>query len=138
MDFPPVPLPIDGVSLLSPSATQIRKGSPLTPREVTTLQHELGDDTVERASFVSESILASCELTEVLGGFWDNAVVELENDAASGLAVDGDIKLATQDTDRKIGMSEACTRSFSEAVVRTKTLAIWCQLDGKEVGDREI
>ena len=59
---------------------------------------------MERASFVSKSILASCQLTEVFGGFWDDVVVELENDATSGLAVDGDVKLETQDTDRKIEM----------------------------------
>ena len=96
----------DRLSLLPLAATQIgeRGGSQLTPCEVTALQHELGDDTVERASFVSKSILASREFTEVPGGFGDNIVVELEDDAASGVAVDGDIKLVEQDTDRKIGM----------------------------------
>ena len=95
----------EGLSLLPLATTQIgERESQLTPREVTALQHELGDDTVERTSFVSKSILASRELAEVPGGFGDNIVVELEDDATSGLAVNGDIKLVTQDTDRKIGM----------------------------------
>ena len=59
---------------------------------------------MERASFVSKSVLAGREFAEVLGGFGDNIVVELEDDATSGLVVDGDIKLVGQDTDRKIGI----------------------------------
>ena len=59
---------------------------------------------MESAPLVSKSILASCELTEVPGGFGDNIVVELEDDATSGLAVDGDVKLVEQGMDRKIGM----------------------------------
>jgi len=55
---------------------------------------------VERTSFVSKSVLVRRELAEVPGGFGDNIVVELEDDAAGGLAVDSDIKLV----DRKIGM----------------------------------
>lgn len=58
--------------------------------EVTSLQHEVGDDTVEARALVSESVLASAELTEVLSGLGDNLVVELEDDLSGVLAVDGD------------------------------------------------
>ena len=51
-------------------------------REVTTLEHELGDDAVEGRSLVSEAFLAGAESTEVLGGLGDNIVVEDEVDAA--------------------------------------------------------
>ena len=95
MEFPPVPSPIKQRSEPSASRrhTDKKGGSQLTPGEVTALQHKLGDDTVERASFVSESMLAGGKLTEVLGGLGNNVVVELEDDATSGRAVDGDIKL---------------------------------------------
>lgn len=66
---------------------------PLTLGEVTTLQHELGDDTMERAVLVSISVLTGGEFTEVLGSLWNNIVVELEDNAAGGLLVDCDIKL---------------------------------------------
>jgi hypothetical protein len=61
--------------------------------EVATLQHELGDNTMETRTCVSVAVLASRELAEVAGGLGHDIVVELEDDAASGLAVDGDIKL---------------------------------------------
>lgn len=41
--------------------------------EVTTLEHELGDDAVERGALVAEAVLASAELAEVLGRLGDNA-----------------------------------------------------------------
>ena len=95
MDFPPVPLPIKRWNQISASYHHAdKKGAPrLTLGEVTTLQHELRDDTVEGASFVSESMLASSKLAEVFGGIGNNIVKELEDDATSGLTVDGDIKL---------------------------------------------
>lgn len=49
--------------------------------EVTALEHELGDDTVERRALVAEAVLASAELQEVTGGLGNDVVVELEVDA---------------------------------------------------------
>lgn len=46
--------------------------------EVTTLEHELGDDTVEGRALVSEALVALAQLNEVLGGLWDDVVVEVE------------------------------------------------------------
>ena len=45
--------------------------------EVTSLAHELGDDAVERRSFVAESLLAGAQSTEVLGCAWDDISAEL-------------------------------------------------------------
>jgi hypothetical protein len=52
--------------------------------EVTTLEHELGDDAVERRSLVSESLLASAKGAEVLGSLGNYVLVQLEGDAAEG------------------------------------------------------
>lgn len=53
--------------------------------EVTTLEHELGDDTVEGRALVGQDLAsrigeAVAELSKVLGGFGDDIVVELEFD----------------------------------------------------------
>jgi len=68
---------------------------------------------MERASFVSESVLASSELTEIFGGLWNNAVEELEDDSTIALAVlafDLDIKLAF--TRREMGVTgSGCEKS---------------------------
>lgn len=51
--------------------------------EVTTLEHELRDDTVETRATVALALGQLAELTEVLGGFGDISLVEVEVDAAS-------------------------------------------------------
>jgi hypothetical protein len=61
--------------------------------EVTTLKHEVGNNTVEGRSLVAKTMLASTELTEVFGGFGDDVVKEFEDDAARRSAVDADIEL---------------------------------------------
>lgn len=43
--------------------------------EVTTLEHELGDDSVEARTGVSEAVLSSAELSEVSSGLGDDVVV---------------------------------------------------------------
>ncbi len=67
--------------------------------KVTALKHELGDDTVEARALVSKSMLASGELTEVLGSFGYNVVVELEDDTALVFAVDADVELSIRWSD---------------------------------------
>jgi len=49
--------------------------------EVTALEHEAGDDSVEGAAFEAEAFLAGAEGTEVLGGLRDDVVVEDEVDS---------------------------------------------------------
>jgi len=53
--------------------------------EVTTLKHEVGDDTVELGARVAEALLASAESAEVLDGLGDNIVEKLEVDTAGAL-----------------------------------------------------
>ena len=67
--------------------------------EVTTLGHELRDDSVEGATLVvkglatlADTSLTSAESSEVLGGLGDLIGIELHNDAAGVLATDGDIE----------------------------------------------
>ena len=52
----------------------------VTTGEVTTLEHELRDDTVEGGALVAEALLTSAESSEVLSGLGDNIVEEVEGD----------------------------------------------------------
>jgi len=74
--------------------------------EVTTLEHKVGDDTVELGAGVTEALLASAESAEVLGSVGDNVGAQLHGDAAEGGTVDGDIevnywKQSTKDKERR-------------------------------------
>ena len=51
--------------------------------EVTTLEHELGDDTVEGRALVTLTLLGVAELSEVLGGLGNLVGEEVEVDAAN-------------------------------------------------------
>lgn len=51
--------------------------------EVTTLEHELGDDTVEAGANVALALGLLAELTEVGSSLGDILLVEVEVDAAS-------------------------------------------------------
>lgn len=46
--------------------------------EVTSLAHEIVDDTVERGSLVSKSLLSCAQSSEVLSSPWDNISAELK------------------------------------------------------------
>jgi len=70
------------VSALRPTELKYRCSSYVATGEVTTLEHELRDDTVELGAGVAEALLASAESAEVLSGLGDNVVVESEVDAA--------------------------------------------------------
>jgi len=54
--------------------------------EVTSLKHELRNDTVESRTRVSETLLAGAESTEVLGSLWDDVVIKDEVDATGLLS----------------------------------------------------
>lgn len=62
--------------------------------EVTALEHELGDDTVENAALVVQTVtlLTSAEGTEVLGGLGDNVGEQLKGNAAELGAISGDVE----------------------------------------------
>jgi len=61
-------------------------------REVTALAHEVGDDTVESRSLVTETLLASAQSTEVLGGARHDVGTESHLDASGRVAANGDVK----------------------------------------------
>lgn len=50
--------------------------------EVTALEHELGDDTVESRSSIAESLLSSAESSEVLSSLGDGVGIELQLNSA--------------------------------------------------------
>jgi len=66
--------------------------------EVSTLAHEVGDDTVENAAFVAKALLASAKGAEVFSGLGNNVAPQLNHDPAGGLAVDGHIKVHARKT----------------------------------------
>jgi hypothetical protein len=68
----------------------------VTTGEVTTLEHEVGDDSVERRALVAETLLASAESTEVLSGLGDLLVVEVEVDATTLVWREGMLALMKQ------------------------------------------
>ena len=55
----------------------------VTTGEVASLEHEIGNHTVEFRVLVSVSLRAGAESKEVLGSLWDNIIVELEVDTAA-------------------------------------------------------
>lgn len=68
-------------------------------RKVAALDHELLDDSVERGTLVAQwlarlsyTFLARAESPKVLGCLGNDGGVELEDDAARGLAADGDVE----------------------------------------------
>jgi hypothetical protein len=65
----------------------------IATREVTTLEHEIGDDAVEVTASVSKSVLASAKFTEVLCSLRDYIVVQFEDNSALGLSVDRNVEL---------------------------------------------
>ena len=70
-------------------AVCLEGGPYVTAGEVTALEHEVGDDTVERRALVAEALLAGAESAEVLGGLGDNVVKEVEVDATGLLCGEG-------------------------------------------------
>lgn len=66
-----------------PGLVKGRGYSYIMASEVTTLKHELRDDTVESGLGVSKTLLTSAESTKVLGGLGDDFIVELEVDAST-------------------------------------------------------
>lgn len=80
MDLPPVPCYKIVVSYSSLETCRRREITHVATGEVTTLEHELGDDAVEGRALVAEAVLAGAKLQEVTGGLGDSIVVELEVD----------------------------------------------------------
>lgn len=52
-------------------------------REVTTLEHEGGNDTVEAGALVALALGLQAQLAKVAGGLGDISLIEVEVDAAN-------------------------------------------------------
>lgn len=61
--------------------------------EVTTLDHEVLDDTVEGGTLVAETLLASGQGAEVLSGLGGGLAIQANDDAAQGLIAVLDVKV---------------------------------------------
>lgn len=82
MDLPPVPCSFNRRQCFVRARGWRVVWSYVTAGEVTTLEHELGNHTVELAVGIAEALLAGAERAEVLDGLWDDVVEELEVDTA--------------------------------------------------------
>ncbi len=60
--------------------------------EISSLAHEISDDTVEARTLVTESAFTGAQLTEVLGSLWDNISTKFHDDTSGGSAANGDVK----------------------------------------------
>jgi hypothetical protein len=61
--------------------------------EVTTLKHELGNNTMETGFSISISMFTSTQLAEVLCSLRYNIIKQLEDDGPRFVAVDFDVEL---------------------------------------------
>ena len=61
--------------------------------EVPSLAHELGNDTVEGRSSITEALLSSAQGAEVFGSFGDYICPELHYDTSGWSASDADVKV---------------------------------------------
>lgn len=87
MDFPPVPCACQHLAFVDRESAYVATG------EVTSLEHELGDHTVELGALVAKALGAGAELLEVVGGLGDNIVVEVEVDSAGLLCAVLDVPI---------------------------------------------
>ena len=87
----------------------------VTAREVTTLKHEARDNTVELRASVSETVLAGCQLAEVLRGSGDGLIEEFKCYTSGGFRVHSNVKL-------KWWFSGALNQSIKQHIAHTKTL----------------
>jgi hypothetical protein len=84
-------LTVDGTTtgtLLKSEVSQLhftnhRRRTHVAAGEVTTLEHELGNDTVESRALVALASLGVAKLAEVAGGLGDITLEEVEVDASS-------------------------------------------------------
>lgn len=65
----------------------------VTSGKVTTLQHELRNDSVESRVGVTETLFTGTQGSEVFGGLWHNVVVQLEGDSTELVAVGGNVEV---------------------------------------------
>lgn len=61
--------------------------------EITSLAHEVGDDTVKGGSLEAKALLSSAQGTEVLSGLGNNIGSQFHDDAAGSGAADGHVEV---------------------------------------------
>jgi len=71
--------------------------SAVVVREIATLAHETGNDSVEAGSGISEALFSGAEGAEVLGGARDNVVAQFHHDASGILSANGHVKVASSE-----------------------------------------
>jgi len=67
--------------------------SSVSTGEITALEHELRDYTVESGALIAETILACAKLAEIASSLWYDVVVEPEHDPAQRFVIDRDIEI---------------------------------------------
>ena len=65
---------VDKVLVVEFLAIDRSSSSSVVVGKVTSLAHELGDDSVKARTFVAKAFFAGAESAEVLGGFWHISV----------------------------------------------------------------
>ena len=90
---------VDGLSTstyrkVSPHRSNVSRNLlTITLSEVTALNHEVLDNTVEGRALVAEALLASSESAEVLGGLGHRLAVQPDDDASQWLIAMSDVKV---------------------------------------------
>lgn len=77
---------------MAPLLTGLATGT-IALGEVTALDHELLDDSVESRSLVTKALLAGRQSSEVLSGLGNGLSIETHNNAADGLVAMCDIEV---------------------------------------------
>ena len=80
---------------------------------------------MEGRALVAKAVLAGGELTEVARGLGHNVVTELEDDAAGGLATNGDVELCAESASDgfwRPSLRGQRGKSASQAAVETRHL----------------
>merc|ERR1712241_112050 len=64
----------------------------IASREVSALAHELGNDTMKRASFITITVLSAAKFLEIAHCFWDVLFVEIHDNTTFLFASDTDVE----------------------------------------------
>jgi hypothetical protein len=91
--------------------------------EVTSLDHEVGNNSVKRRAFITRAVFCLCEFTEILSSPGDFVVIKLHDDATFSLAPDLDVELLID----LIKIARKKNSVWLKSSL-TKTLAIYWQL----------
>jgi hypothetical protein len=87
-------------------------------REITALDHEVLDDTVESRALITEALLASGKSTEVLSGLGDGLAVEANHNAAKLLIAVGDVEVDLLSLACSLGTARVLSEEVEAVVPR--------------------